>query len=119
MPSHVTCKKGASIPGEADPQHQIPADFGSMHTGDGCCPRNQALERNRRHFLFPPGDLQALELSLSGHKRHLCCKEAKCHRQRFAKMMSFPLKLKPQLAPRLFLASDMQHISLELSGVWS
>lgn len=55
-----------------------------------CSPGSRTLGRNRRDVLFLLDDLQTLGLSLSGHKRRLCRKEAKYYRQLFAKNVKFP-----------------------------
>lgn len=61
-----------------------------------------------------PVTCKMLELSLSGHKCHLCCEGGKCYRQHFAKIASFAVKLNPQLSSRLLLASDI-HSTYRLS----
>jgi len=86
-----------------------------MYTGAGCFQGRRALGRNRGDVLFL--SLQTFKLSLSSHKRHLGFKEAKHYREHFAKTGSFSVKLKPLLSPHLLLASDMQHIPLELLRV--
>lgn len=117
--SHAACKKGAMTPGEAAPQCQIPpTDLGPVCAGDGCSLGNRALVRNGS-VLFPPDVLQTREPSLSSHKCHLSCKEAKHYRWHFAKTMCFPATLKPLLSRHLLLAPNMQRIFLELLVVWS
>lgn len=72
-------KMGAALPGEADPQCQIPIDFGSMSP-------HRHLEEHERCFI--PAQWLANTWALP-QIPHLCCREAKYCRQHFAEMM-FP-----------------------------
>lgn len=104
--SHAACKKGAGIPGEADPQCQIPVaprEVGHLGgTEEMFCSCSVTCKRS--------GSLCPATNAACAAKRQNITGSI------LQKMLHYPVKFNPLLSPRLSLASDMQHICLSCSG---